>query len=271
MIEQLLDNLITEEKFNIILFYANLLCPNLYNSKYDNEYYLINILSILNINVSWKSLQYSKLINSSSKYHYKTIQKKHQLWATYNVYYYTYLRITKNNEITEDLFIDNTLIVNKYGCENVGYGNGESRKKKYTSLTTVINDNNKPVVIFDNKTNDKIINKNTIKTLPHDTNSLLQSIKKLNKKISKKTNIIGDKGFIINPSKITDININLITPKRTNQKTRNTEQEKIKLKKRSVIERWFGRLKNFNRIMVRRDKLISTFMGFVYLGCICIN
>ena len=126
-------------------------------------------------------------------------------------------------------------------------------------------------MIFDNKTNDKIINKNTIKTLPHDTNSLLQSIKKLNKKISKKTNIIGDKGFIINPSKITDININLITPKRTNQKTRNTEQEKIKLKKRSVIERWFGRLKNFNRIMVRRDKLISTFMGFVYLGCICIN
>ena len=75
MIEQLLDNLITEEKFNIILFYANLLCTNLYNSKYDNEYYLINILSLLNINISWKSLQYYKLINSSSKYHYKTIQK----------------------------------------------------------------------------------------------------------------------------------------------------------------------------------------------------
>ena len=28
MIEQLLDNLITDEKFNIILFYANLLCLN---------------------------------------------------------------------------------------------------------------------------------------------------------------------------------------------------------------------------------------------------
>ena len=26
-----------------------------------------------------------------------------------------------------------------------------------------------------------------------------------------------------------------------------------------------------NRIMVRRDKLITTFMGFVYLGCIYIN
>jgi hypothetical protein len=271
MIEQLLDNLITEDKFNIILFYANLLCPNLYNSKYDNEYYLINILSLLNINVSWKSLQYSKLINSNSKYHYKTIQKKHHIWAKCNVYYYAYLRITKDNKITEDLFIDNTLIINKYGCENVGYGNGESRKKKYTSLTIVINNNNKPVVIFDNKTNNKLINKNNIKTLPHDTNSLMLSIKKLNKKILNKTNIIGDKGFIINPLKINNLNINLITPKRTNQKIRNTEQEKIKIKKRSLIERWIGKIKNFNRVMVRRDKLIQTYMGFVYLGCICIN
>jgi len=49
MIEQLLDNLITEEKFNIILFYANLLCPNLYNSKYDNEYYLGMFISCLYI------------------------------------------------------------------------------------------------------------------------------------------------------------------------------------------------------------------------------
>ncbi len=49
MIKQLLDNLITKDK-------------------------LINILSLLNINVSWKLLQYSKLINSS-KYYYKTIQK----------------------------------------------------------------------------------------------------------------------------------------------------------------------------------------------------
>ena len=58
----------------------------------------------------------------------------------------------------------NTLIVNKYGCKNVGYVvMVNHKKKKYTSLTTVINDNNKPVIIFDNKTNNKIINTNTIK------------------------------------------------------------------------------------------------------------
>ena len=36
--------------------------------------------------------------------------------------------------------------------------------EKKNIITTVINDNNKPVLIFDNKTNNKIINKNTIKT-----------------------------------------------------------------------------------------------------------
>jgi hypothetical protein len=95
------------------------------------------------------------------------------------------------------------------------------------------------------------------------------SIKKLNK-----TNIIADKGFIINPSKINNSNINLITPKRTkrtNQKIRNTDQEKIKIKKRSLIEKWIGKIKNFNCVMIRRDKLIQTYMVFVYLGCICIN
>ena len=87
---------------------------------------------------------------------------------------------------------------------DIEYGKDESQKKK-NIISTVINDNNKPVVIFDNKTNNKIINKILLKYFflqkTHDTNNLLQSIK-----ISKKTNIIGDKGFIINPSKITDIN-----------------------------------------------------------------
>ena len=58
----------------------------------------------------------------------------------------------------------------------------EKLKKKFTLLTAVINENKKPVLIFNNKTNDKNIklnNKNIqIQTLPHDTKSLLTTIKK---------------------------------------------------------------------------------------------
>ena len=135
-----------------------------------------------------------------------------------------------------------------------------------TSLTTIINENNKPIIMFSNKINKK----EYINTLPHETNSLLHSIDLLKNKIKKKTFIIGDKGFIINDSKINNKYVKIVTPKRTNQRTKNTNEEKLKLKIRYTVENWFSKLKNFNRIMIRRDKLINTYMGFVYLGCICI-
>lgn len=249
--------------------YINLLCPNEYNPKYDNEYYLKNILYVLNNFVSWKSLKYSKFLESDKEYHYKTIHKKHMLWSSKNVYEYAYNDILNNNsdnDVTENIIIDNTLIINKYGSQEIGYGNGESRKKKYTSLTTIINENNKPILMFNNKINKK----EYINTLPHETNSLLHSINLLKNKIKKKTFIIGDKGFIINDSKINNKYVKIVTPKRTNQKTKNTNEEKSKLKIRYTVENWFSKLKNFNRIMIRRDKLINTYIGFVYLGCICI-
>ena len=140
-------------------------------------------------------------------------------------------------------------------------------KKKFTSLTAVINENNKPVLIFNNKS----INKENIKTLPHDTKSLLTAIELLKNKnkIKNETFIIGDKGYIINKDKITDKNIKIVTPKRKKEKDKNTNEEKEKLKNRYKIEQWFSKLKNFNRILVRRDKLINTFMGFVSLDCNC--
>ena len=96
------------------------------------------------------------------------------------------------------------------------------------------------------------------------------SINILEDRITKPINIIGDKGYIINKDKIINNNVKVVTPKRINQLIRNTQNEKDLLKNRYKVENWFARLKNFNRVMVRRDKLITTFMGFVYIGCICI-
>ena len=72
-------NIITNIKFDIIIKYANLICPN--------EYYLENILLVLNNFVSWKALKYSNTIKSNKEYHYKTIHKKHILWSNNNIYY----------------------------------------------------------------------------------------------------------------------------------------------------------------------------------------
>ena len=66
--------------------------------------------------------------------------------------------------------------------------------------------------------------------MPHDTKSLLTTIKKLKNKVVKNTYIVGDKGFIINKDKITNKYITVITPKKINQKIKNTEDNKNKLK-----------------------------------------
>lgn len=42
-----------------------------------------------------------------------------------HVHYYAYNEIINNNNVynvTENLYIDNTLIINKYGSEDIGFG-----------------------------------------------------------------------------------------------------------------------------------------------------
>ena len=70
---------------------------------------------------------------------------------------------------------------------------------------------------------------------------------------------MGDAGFIINKYN-TPPNVNLITVKRKNQKEQNTEDNKSKLKNRYKIENLFAKIKVFNRIHVRRDKLIISLL-----------
>ena len=84
-------------------------------------------------------------------------------------------------------------------------------------------------------------------------------------------NLIGDKGYIMNNTdkKVSkELKVTIITPKRKNQKEKNTESEKNKLKKRYKVENMFQKIKTYNRVLIRRDKLIATYMGFVYLACI---
>jgi hypothetical protein len=62
-------------------------------------------------------------------------------------------------------------------------------------------------------------------------------------------------------------NILLITPKRKNQTIQNTEIESIKLKLRYKIENCFSLIKQYERIILRKEKKIKTFMSFMYIAC----
>lgn len=261
----------SDNKFNTILKYANLYCPNKSNSLYTNKYYLLNILTVLSDVVAWKKLIITKIYNNKKKYHYKTINNIHLLWCKKNVYIDAFNEISNNNNlcnITDNMYIDGTLIINKSGIEGIGYG-GETRKKKFTSLTAICNENIKCIKIFVNDTNEKIIYNKKIKTLQHDSCGIIPAIKLIN--TNKKYNLVGDCGYIINPKKIIEYpNVKLITYKKKNQKNQNNEDDTNKLSKRYKVENLFAKIKKFNRIHVRRDKKLITYLGFVYLGCIAI-
>ena len=80
--------------------------------------------------------------------------------------------------------------------------------------------------------------------------------------------LIGDLGYITSKQhKLNNNDILLITPKRSNQKIRNTLIESIKLKSRYKIENCFGLLKQYERIIIRKDRKMNAFMSFIYIAC----
>lgn len=281
------------EYFDLIIKYVNKLCPNIRKPKYSNKYYLENILNLLTDFVSWRSLKksltykFGELINKTKEEqkkdnHYKTICAKHVEWARKNVYMSAYTeilgrKITENEKKdTLQLIIDATNIINKSGIEGVGYGT-KCKKKKFTKLTGLSDTKANMVTIIENKTKEKEIEfengkKIKIQTLEHDIKGILPAIASLN--TNKKIELLGDKGYIVNSEhrkELEKIGATIITPYKSNQKKVNTEDEKKKLKIRYKIENSFAKLKCPNRLHVKRDKYMKNFMGFVYLGYLCIS
>jgi hypothetical protein len=68
--------------------------------------------------------------------------------------------------------------------------------------------------------------------------------------------------------KFMESKVKLITPKKINQKKSTTKLEKKYLKTRYQVENAIESLKSFNRICIRRYKLIHTYKSFVFLALI---
>lgn len=106
----------------------------------------------------------------------------------------------------------------------------------------------------------------------HDIKTIYDSISKLTKFKHKRLNLIGDKGYINGDIKknLKKEKINLIYPKRKNQKEKTNKYDKKKLSKRYIIEHINQKIKKFDRISLRKDKLNKTFLSNIYLALILI-
>jgi transposase len=86
--------------------------------------------------------------------------------------------------------------------------------------------------------------------------------------------LIGDKGYDSDPlrKRLKELKIDLIVPHRKNR-TKAKVQDGRKLKryrKRWKIERTFSWFNNFRRLVVRYERLLTTYRGFFHLACIMI-
>jgi transposase len=272
-IYDLIDKEFVDEFINLVHKNCKIVRP----PKYSLIYYLYNIILVLTNLQTWKSL---KLLHLDKKpYHYKTIQDKHIEWSKLNLYEKTYKivndkyhqkKLKKSSNLT--LFIDSTNIYNKNGQQNIGYG---QNVKKQESRISAICDSNKN--IYSLTLVNSLNKEGTVKrTLPHDSRTIISSITNLlvtNIKY-RSINLVGDKGYaskehVKNELKTT-YKINLIYPYKRNQKCKTPIFHKKLLKGRYVIENVFAKLKSYNRICCRKDKLGCTFMGFAYLAAMLI-
>jgi putative transposase len=83
--------------------------------------------------------------------------------------------------------------------------------------------------------------------------------------------VIADKGYDTNHLRqaIRDAGAEAVIPARSNRKERRPHDRAL-YKERNLIERFFGKLKQFRRVATRYDKLLANDEGFVQLAAIAI-
>jgi transposase len=86
--------------------------------------------------------------------------------------------------------------------------------------------------------------------------------------------MIGDRAFDSDPldEKLEVRGIEMIAPHRRNRKRRATQDGRKlrRYKRRWKVERVFAWLQNFRRVLVRYERYLDNYLGFVLLGCIVI-
>ena len=86
--------------------------------------------------------------------------------------------------------------------------------------------------------------------------------------------LIGDRAYDSDPldAELAKMGIEMIAPPRNNRKKPKTQDGRKlrRYKRRWKIERLSAWLHNFRRLVIRYERRVSNYLGFVHLGCIVI-
>jgi len=143
------------------------------------------------------------------------------------------------------------------GSELIGE-NYYDKFKLATKLSIITDDIGVPVSIHLQKCN------------IHDIKLVIPNIKKLQIDTDTTQYLIADKGYVSTEleKKLADsYKLKLVTPRKKNKKGEKTSEfNKSKLKNRFIVERTFSWIKHYTRLYRRKDKKISIYESFIFMG-----
>lgn len=239
------------------------------NRKYDDAHFLKYFKLVLSKLTSWSALQFVSGYPSDSPNHYKYVSNIFRLWSSRDIFkraynsllqdnYFKLKTILKSNYV--NLYIDCTYIINKYGIDK-SYFNPQYHKKNVSKLSIVCDDNK--IMLSCVPMDIKNV------TFKHDITCVQETLNDIPINVSDAQfeNLIGDGGYNTQEKfKLGNKYIRIVAPKKKSQHVKNTTNEKKLLCNRYKIESVNASLKNYFRVLIRKDKYMCNYMGFLYLA-----
>ena len=142
-----------------------------------------------------------------------------------------------------------------------GQGVGKTKRGKGTKIMAVADRTGLPIAISVGSAS------------PHEV-TLVESTLEARFTDDQPERLIGDKAYDSDPldGRLNAQGIQMIAPHKANRKKVKTQDGRPlrRYRKRWKVERLFAWLQNFRRILVRHDRFLDNYLGFVHLGCMII-
>ena len=237
--------------------------------KYTIDFYIKHILTVLKLGISWRNL---KLILTDCNWN--SVYKVFKKLSSNNIFKLTYIELLKKYikrtpaKKLKIIYTDTSCIYNSFGNDPILRRNKYFKNKKALKLSIITDNKGVPIMVdlfpgtqYDSKiiceqfkNNNWLINSQNIKHVKY---------------------FLADKGY--DSKNVRDMieNINIcpiIAHNKRNTKNisllkRLSDDEKIKYKKRILIEHVFGRLKkNYKRIRQVSERYLAHFSEFLFLA-----
>lgn len=247
--------------------------PNKYNFTYPNQKYnlktIINdLMYVLKTGLSWRD--YRGSINWHTLYHHFCFFRDNDIFK--NVYIHMlnhYYKYNKTSKLKYQI-VDSSFIQNQFGVDKIGR-NKYFKNKKVTKLSIVTDVNGIPISVLLDKGNvhdsqfiEKHLNDFLIVTKTYE-------YRNFNKY---KQYMLADAGYdsanvqnlLIQKGYVPIIAHNRRNTKDPSKIKKFNKLQKCKYKKRIIVENAFSWIKKNKRLLMRFDKLSTSYLSFVYLA-----